>query len=108
MYRNKLENLPNAADIVDIHPNVHNSPMIYFNCENDDSLHVLDSEEITDAEFHNIIKKYMRGEEFAHNTEALTTMLDMHYQILYLNYENWKLRNKLESKQSNCDHECDE
>lgn len=111
---NILDNISDDTNIIEILPSMKDNPRIVLESCVDDSLHELDLDDLTDAEFRHLIIKYMLGEDFIDNIEdqrklnreAAIAILDHHSQQFHLNYENWKLRNKLECKQSNCDHDC--
>ena len=103
----QLNNLPDDANIIQVLPNEQDNPRtLYFPYPIDDALHELDNDGITDAEFRHLIVKYMLDDDFAtnindqerRNREAVIAILDLHSQIFHLNYENWKLRKKLDSE----------
>lgn len=103
----QLSNLPDDANIIQVLPNEQDNPRtLYFPHPIDDALHELDNDGITDAEFRHLIVKYMLAEDNAdnmddqqrRNREAVIAILDIHSQIFHLNYENWKLRKKLDSE----------
>ena len=102
----QLNNLPDDIDITEILSNEYNLPTTRYYRNVDDALHELDNDGITDAEFRHLIIKYMLDDDFVtnindqerRNREAVIAILDIYSQIFHLNYENWKLRKKLDSE----------